>query len=1015
MTAELNLPRLFSLGVLLFFVATPVQALDPNKFITQYSHTAWRMQDGYVNGPAGITQTTDGYIWIGTRNGLVRFDGVKFTVWTPPEGQALPGRGFGALLGGRDGSLWIGTPSGLAHLKDGQLYNFPTQSPAPGIAQIIEDQAGTIWVTRYRVNDGKGPLCRVAGKELQCFGKDDGIPAKYALGLAKDSAGNFWFGSSLLYRWAPGSAATAYFEKELEHTGGNGVIDVAVGRSGTVWATLDGIGPELGVRYYKDGKWASYVVPGFNGAEERSDTLFVDREDSLWVGTEAHGLYHIHDGIADRYGVANGLSGNAVGNIFEDREGNIWVVTDSGVDFFRDTPVTTFSMIEGMHGANVRSVIAMSNGEVWAGNEQALDILGTKGRSAIKTLPGLPGQVVQSLLEDRAGRVWLGVDDRLMIYEQGGFSAVKKADGSPLEHVGSANAIVEDVEGNVWALVYLKGERHLLRFRDRKLQEDQPLDSIVPRAAYLAADRQSGIWIGGASEKIARQRNGQTEIIPLPAGDGVTSVYALVVDAENAAWASTNKGLFRWKDGRLSLMDSRSGLPCSAVFAAIEDGYGSLWLYAQCGLLKLSAENVAAWLKVPETKVSVRVFDQLDGASPATGEGGQPRAARSRDGRLWFGNGRTVQMIDPSRPYLNEDPPPVHIEELIADRKKYDLRGDLRLPPLRGELEIDYTALSLSIPRKVNFRFKLEGHDPDWQESGTRRQAFYNSLPPGKYRFRVIACNSDGVWNEVGAALDFSIAPTWYQTWWFRTFAILAVLLTIFTLYRLRVRQIANGISARYDERLAERTRLARELHDTFLQTVQASKMIADDTLDQTTDAARLRRTLEQLSKWLGQAMDEGRAALNSLRTSTTERNDLAAALQRATETTVPEGATAVEFSVVGEARDMHPIVRDEVYRIGFEAIRNACIHSGASKLEVNLRYEKDLVLRVKDNGVGMDPQVVAEGKDGHYGLPGMRERALRIGAQLTITSSPADGTEVLLVVPGGMVFRSPGDHASAL
>ena len=309
----------------------------------------------------------------------------------------------------------------------------------------------------------------------------------------------------------------------------------------------------------------------------------------------------------------------------------------------------------------------------------------------------------------------------------------------------------------------------------------------------------------------------------------------------------------------------------------------------------------------------------------------------------------------------------------------------------------------------MRFRYKLEGRDTDWQEAGTRRQAFYSDLRPGKYRFRVIACNNDGVWNDDGATLDFSIAPAWYQTNWFRLLSVITGLFVAWYSYRLRVRQIARGISARFDERLAERTRLARELHDTFLQTIQGSKMVADDALEQAGDPVRLRRAIEQLSVWLGQATQEGRAALNSLRTSTTEKNDLAGALRRAAETCQLRESAAATFSVVGDARDMHPIVRDEIYRIGYEAIRNACLHAEASRLEVELRYAHDLSVRVKDDGVGIDPVVIAEGKDGHFGLKGMRERADRIGANLTIVSSANTGTEITLVVPGGIVFRKAG------
>jgi len=336
----------------------------------------------------------------------------------------------------------------------------------------------------------------------------------------------------------------------------------------------------------------------------------------------------------------------------------------------------------------------------------------------------------------------------------------------------------------------------------------------------------------------------------------------------------------------------------------------------------------------------------------------------------------------------------------------YAAPGDVNLPLRTSRAHIEYTAPNLSVPGRVRFRYLLDGVDKDWQDAGSRREAFYTNLRPRRYRFHVIACNEDGVWSDVGAVVDFSIAPAWYQTNWFRLLCAVAVLLVVWVIYRLRVRQIAKAMSARFDERLHERTRMARDLHDTFLQTIQGSKLVADDALDPSTDPTRMRRAMEQLSVWLGRATEEGRAALNSLRTSTTEKNDLAAAFRRAMEESRIHTSMEASLSVVGEAREMHPIVRDEVYRIGYEAIRNACVHSQASQMRVELTYDHDLALRVSDNGVGVDPAVADRGREGHFGLQGMRERAARIVGKLTLVSSASSGTEIKLVVPGSIIYR---------
>jgi signal transduction histidine kinase/ligand-binding sensor domain-containing protein len=940
----------------------------------------------------------------------MRFDGAKFNRWTPPEGQSLPGSNVAALVGTTDGSLWIGTTGGIAQLKDGQLFSHASRAgDSGGISAIIEDETGAIWFTRYRVNDGKGPLCQVKDKELRCFGKEDGISADYGLGLKKDAAGNIWFGSIMLCRWAPGSSST-YFEEELKNTGGDGVIDVAVGPSGSVWAALDGIGPKLGVRHYSGGKWESYVVPGFNGEKVRSHTLFTDSKTSLWVGTESEGIYHIYDGIADRYGIANGLSGISVSSIYEDREGNIWVATESGVDMFRDTPVVSFTSNEGLSGTDIDSIVALNNGTVLVGNQQAVDILRAGNKSEVTTLSGLPGEDVMAMLEDRAGRIWMGVDDRLVTYQNNRFSEVRKLNGSPLGHIGLTMSLTEDADASIWALIVKPDSgRHLLRIKDQSVQEDIPLDDSIRRPIYLAADRQANIWIASMTEKLARYRNGQVEVISLWEGEGLFQTYSLFVDSEDAVWVSTNKGLYRWKDGSLNLLDSRNGLPCSSVYAAIEDNYGSLWLYAQCGLLKIPATDLTTWREQAESKVSVKIFDLLDGAFPSPSAIISPRAAKSPDGRLWFTNGKIAQTIDPSRSDTNTIPPPVRIEELVADRKSYQTHGLLNLPPLKNELEINYTGLSFTVPQKVKFRYKLEGHDEDWQDVGTRRQAFYNNLSPGNYRFRVIASNNDGVWNEEGAVLEFSIAPMFYQTGWFAALCFGLIAALVWFIYNRRIKHIKARLHRHFEQRLNERTRIAQELHDTLLQGVFSASMQLDAANEQLPETSALKSKYNHVSQLMAQVMDEGR---NTIRGLHSPGNNKTLVLENAFAELKRDfdARENIDFRVIvnGNTRAVHPIVRDEIYRLGREAIANAFRHSKADKIEVEIEYQsKYFKFSVRDNGCGMDQEILRRGREGHLGFVGMRECAERIGGKLKIWSrTEGGGTEIELIVPEHVAFK---------
>ena len=988
----------------LFLISRSVCTLDPNKHISQYAHSAWRMQDGAFSGaPNVITQTKDGYVWIGTLDGLVRFDGARFVAMATPGGQASMDGKITSLLTGRDGTLWVGTRSGLNRVRDGVVFNY--SDGVSGVSTIIEDHAGRVWLTRYRVKDGMGPLCTVDGDKLHCYGKNDGIPVEYAVGLSEDSLGNFWIGSYVLCRWKPGSLSTIYFEKELNHLKGNpGVVDIASGPAGSVWAALETAGPKLGVTYFADDKWSSYVAKGFEGSSVKAHCFLVDRDKSLWIGTENQGLYRIRDGVADHYGSADGLSSDAISGLFQDREGNIWVATDGGLDCFRNLHVVSISIREGLSAAGTTSVLALRDGSVLVGNQGALDILRDGKIFPITTGHGLPGDIVSSMLEDNAGRTWMGIDGKLFIYEGGKFREIRKADGSHFAEEGFVHSLAEDTRGDIWVVASKASTSHLFRVHNFESSPEIPLPGM-PYASSLATGEDGSIWIGTSGNVFGRYKNESLEVFSLPHDEKPISINGLLADSGNSVWITTDRGIFKWKDGRVNALDSRNGLPCTSVITAIRDNQNFLWVYAQCGLLKIADSELQSWWTQPDKKVEAQTFDSLNGVSPGRAPS-YPKACKSKDGRLWFVNGLLLQTIDPALWLQNHVVPPVQIEEVIADRKQYSSKGELRLPALTRGVEINYTALSFVSPQQVHFRYMLEGHDKTWEDPGKRRQAFYNDLRPGPYRFRVVASNNDGVWNETGASLDFTVAAAWYQTITFRILCVVVSLLAIFSFYHIRMNQIAAGISARFDERLAERTRIARDLHDTFLQTIQGSKMVVDDALEKPTDPAHMRRAMERVSEWLEQATKEGRAVLNSLRTSTVQKNDLAAALKRATENDLVPNSMAVSFSVVGDAREMHPIVRDEVYRIGYEAMRNACVHSHATQLDVELKYAQDLTLSVRDNGIGMNSVLVASGKEGHFGLPGMRERAARIESKLTIASSTTSGTSITLIVPASIIFR---------
>jgi signal transduction histidine kinase/ligand-binding sensor domain-containing protein len=991
-----------------WLLATPARAGEPDRALSQYAHSAWRIQDGYLNGaPSAITQTADGYVWIGTSTGLVRSDGMRFVSWTPEDGNAwFSSSSIFSLLGGRDGSLWIGTGTNLARLKDGRLVNYT--NAVGRINAIVEDRNGTVWITRSRVPDAAGPLCQVINEtqQLRCYGTADGIASRTAGPLiAGPEEGTLWFGTSdALVEWNKNSgsgSARTHKPRELEVADGlGGVMTLGAAPDGSVWVAMSRIGQGLGLQRVQQGAWTPVAAPGLDGSGLVVNSIFMDRDNAMWIGTEGQGVYRLAAGRIDRLMRADGLSSDSVTDFYEDREGNMWIATSEGVDCLRKTRMISFSAREGLSANSVGALVAARDGTIWIANE-GLDALRGRDVTTLRNQPGLPEDNLTSLLEDHAGRVWIGVGNGLSVYEQGRFRTVTRPDGSP---PGPIIAMTEDRANNVWGIA-VGNPRRLVRIENFTVREDIPAPR-VPAASSVAADPVEGIWLGLDSGDLARYRQGRLETFRFTEGLR-SAVRQVTAYPDGTTLGSTINGLIGWRNGTLRTLTPRNGLPCAPVHAFIFDAQRTLWLYTQCGLVSIAESELRKWWERGDTVVDVNVLDIFDGVRPALSPF-QPRASRSPDGRLWFANETVVQTIDPTHQVRNTIPPPVHIEQVIADRKRYPARQVVHLPPLTGDLQIDYVGLSFVAPQKVRFRYRLEGRDQTWQEPGMRRQAFYNDLRPGTYRFRVMASNNDGLWNEQGATLEIVIAPAWYQTRAFLMLCVVSAIVAVWAIYQLRMRQLARALNARFDERLAERTRMARDLHDTLLQTVQGSKMVVDNALNQRDDTG-MRQAMEQVSVWLGHASTEGRAAVIALRTSTTEKNDLAEAFRRALEDCGRQGSQTGSLAVTGSAKEMHPVVRDEVYRIGYEAIRNACTHSGGSRLQVGLTYARDLTLRIADNGTGMDPAIANSGRDGHFGLQGMRERATRIGARLTVETKAGAGTEITLVVPGRIIFQHDG------
>jgi signal transduction histidine kinase/ligand-binding sensor domain-containing protein len=988
----------FALFLLLALVCPNAYPLDRSRFLSQYGHVAWRTQDGYFPGsPEALAQTADGYIWVGTYSGLVRFDGVRFTPWSSLEDKELPDYRIFSLLGGKDGSLWIGTGYGVARWKAGHLTNFPEIQGR--VNAILEDAGGSVWIARSQVVDGRGPLCRLTGEAPRCFGKLDGIPFPNAIRMAADSDGNLWLGGQDgLCRWRPGSATT-YFGSEIQKHGLLlGIVAIATGKNGELWISLERMGGNLELQQLVQGKWERHPLPNIPNQDQGISALLVDRDGTLWVGTGRRGIYRILADRIDHFASVDGLSSDAVAGFFQDREGTLWVASSKGVDTFRDLPVTTYSLKEGLTADSVSTVLAARDGTIYLGNSGALDMIKQGKISGIRSKYGLPGRDVTTLFEDHLGRLWLGVDSGLYVYSDGTFHPILKPDGTSL---GVIFGITEDTKHSIWA----RAATHLVRVDDLKLQQDIALPDIA-RSFSIAADPLDGIWLGFVNGDLGHYHNDRLEMFPADPKVSVTKIRRMFPETDGTVWGVTEKGLVRWKDGKHAVLTTRNGLPCDELFTAVKDEHGAFWLYTRCGLVSISAQQLARWQENTNSVIDVTTLDIYDGVQPGITPL-QPESSRSPDGRLWFANEVNVQSFQPGNILKNTLPPNIVVERVVADGVSYVPGNNFRLPPLVRSVEIDYTALSLVVPQRVRFRYLLEGHDARWQDPQTRREAFYNDLRPGKYRFRVIACNNDGVWNDAGSMIEFSVAPAFFQRTSFSAVMIFLLAGLLWAVYLARLRQVAAGIRSRMEARLSERERIARELHDTLLQSIQGLVLKFHAVAGQIPPGEKSRQSLENALDRADQVLAQGRDRVLNLRASSEWPADLADSLRLVGEEFLPDTANTLTVVVEGTSRRLHPVVREEVLSIGREAIVNAFRHSNSARIEVELSYEpRHLNLRVRDDGRGIDPEVLKSGgRQGHWGLRGMRERAMQIGAHLDIWSSVDSGTEVDLRVPAKKAY----------
>jgi len=970
-------------------------ALNPSQDISQYAHTAWTIREGVFKSIIlSITQTSDGYLWLGTESGLLRFDGVRAVPWTPPGAEELSAAAIYGLLGTRDGALWIGTTHGLMSWNGAKLTKYPELNPYR-VSALLEDREGTVWAGGWAVPNGA--LCEIRSGAARCYGQD-GTLRQGVLSIYEDTTGHLWTAtSSGLWRWKSGVAEQSFSMTQNVPFTMAGLSEAAEGQ--VVVSGRTGL---------VNTKAESYPIPG-RAKPFVPERLLRDRNGALWIGTTDSGLLHVHGAKTDVFSRSDGLSAQQIVSLFEDREGDIWVSTIAGLERFRELAIPSMSAGQGLSGS-VFSLLAGRDGSVWMGGTAGLSRWNAGHVSAFTNANVSTGGV-QSLFQGDSGRIWFSTRGGLVSYENGRFTPQLPIPG------GQGFAFANGGRGDFW----VTGQGALMHVVNGRVVDEIPWSQLGVKEtaiSMISGAEPGDLWLGfRLDNRVIYFRDGKIRrSYTVADGLGAGAVYGLKLDRDGALWAATTSGLSLIRNGHVTTFTTKNGLPCNTMHLVMDDAEGSTWLYTGCGLLRLDKSELDALKTDAKRIVHPVLFDNADGVlirSLLIGGYG-PRFTKLPDGKIWFlpGDGN-VSVIDPRHLPVNKVPPPVHIESIIADDKPYDLKPGMRLPANVRNLRIEYTALSLVAPEKIHFKYKLEGQNKNWHEVINERQATYTNLGPRNYRFRVIASNNSGVWNETGDTLEFSVAPAYYQTTWFYASCVAAFLFMLWGLYRLRLHQIAREFNAQLDGRVDERLRVARELHDTMLQSFQAA--LIQMQAARNIFARRPEKTEESLDKAIetaAGAIAEGRSAIQDLRLHPAGGGDLAELLTTASKDMArseeaPENPPVFGLTVEGERRDLAPLIQDEVYRIARELLRNAFRHSQAERIEVEIRYEsRQLRLHVRDDGRGIEPEILkAGGRAGHYGFPGMRERASRFGGKLEFWSEAGAGTEAVLTVPGAVAY----------
>ena len=971
-------------------------ALDPHKSVTQYVHNVWTTNEGLPQDTVNaVTQDGDGYIWFGTQEGLVRFDGVQFVTFDSYNNQAFKSGVITTVFTDRKGVLWIGASDALLRYKNGDFTRFGEKNglwDGFKVKNISEDKEGNLWLgysNGDQINGGIG-LIRFKDEQGVSLTTQDGLSADQIKKTFPDQQGNLWIATSNgLSRLKDG--------KFTNYTVNDGLSDNLVrtiygDRAGNLW-----IGTANGLTLLKDGKFTVFTTKD-GLSNNYIFSLYEDTDGILWIGTES-GLNRMIDGKIDSVKGIKGLENDEINDIYEDSEKSLWFGTHaSGIHRLNDTKFTPYGSPEGLLGENVNGIYEDHQGNILiATNPGGLNILKNGKFTTYSTINGLASNKVRAIIEDRDGTFWIGTKNGLNRFKDGKFTTYTTKDGLTNNTVLS---FYEAGDGTFW----IGTQAGLTQLINGKFIPFPDFEDFRNNYIHtICEDRTGRVWIG-MDDFTGYFKDG----VFTQYREGVlkrSNIQVIFEDDDGVLWFGGWNGLSRLKNGNLTTYLIKDGLFDDNQWSILDDGKGNLWMGSNRGIYSVSKQQLDDFAEGRIDKITSNVYGTADGMRKSETNAGNPASLRSKDGRLWFATTAGVVAIDPNKMKINRIPPPVVLEQVLVDEKPIAFNEFTTVAPSVKNLEFRYAGLSFVLPAKVKYKYKLAGFDEDWIDVGTRHSAYFTNLSPGDYEFTVIAANNDGVWNEQGAKIKFRVLSPFWKTWWFLSGLFLCVGGIGFLFYRFRINILEKERATQqaFSQQLIEsqekeRRRIAAELHDGIGQSLVILKNRAIICLNSPENYERLLGQMEEISDGASAAIVEVRGIVRNLHPYQIDFLGLTTALKTMIDSTAE--VSNIKFSHTIDELDGELSKESQInlYRIVQEALSNAVKHSNATKASVSLKKNgHTLDLLIEDNGKGFSFD--SPNKQRGFGLVGISERANMLNANLDFNSSPENGTTIYLQI----------------